>query len=112
MLLLKLAIISQIICNFKKIKIGNEINIATSKSVIIKDLIDKIALKMNYELIIEVDEIRLRPLSSEVDKLLGDNKKLLNILGNFNFTSLDEDLDITIDYLKIAEAGINHNGRF
>ncbi len=122
-------IISQIICNFKKIKIGNiyssrdfvfvkdtakiliklmeyeniignEINIATSNAIVIKDLINKIALKMNYEPVIEVDEIRLRPLSSEVDKLLGANKKLLNILGNFNFTSLDEGLDITIDYFK------------
>ena len=56
--------------------IGQEINIATQQEISIGDLAKEIISQINPEARIVCDEQRLRPEKSEVNRLLGSNKKI------------------------------------
>lgn len=59
--------------------IGEEINIATKQEISIKDLADEIIAQINPKARIICDEERLRPEKSEVNRLLGDNTKIMQL---------------------------------
>ncbi len=83
--------------------IGEEINIATSKEISIKDLASEIIRQINKDATIICDEERLRPEKSEVNRLLGSNekiKKLTNWEPKFTFA---EGIKETIDWFKVPE---------
>ncbi len=61
--------------------IGEEINIATSKEISIGDIANEIVQQINPAAKIICDETRLRPEKSEVNRLLGCNKKILKLTG-------------------------------
>lgn len=83
--------------------IGQEINIATSREISIGDLAKLIINKINTDAKIKTDEKRIRPENSEVERLLGSNEKLRNLTGWVPQTSLEEGLDITINWFKNPE---------
>ena len=56
--------------------VGQEINIATQKEISIGDLANEIISQINPKARIVCDEQRLRPEKSEVNRLLGSNKKI------------------------------------
>nr|WP_252255031.1 GDP-mannose 4,6-dehydratase [Clostridium sp. ZBS12] len=83
--------------------IGEEINIATSKEISIRDLASEIIRQINKDATIICDEERLRPKKSEVNRLLGSNekiKKLTNWEPKFTFA---EGIKETIDWFKVPE---------
>ena len=83
--------------------IGEEINIATSSEISIGDLAQKIINLINPKAKIIYDETRIRPENSEVDRLFGSNKKILELTNWKQSTSLDEGLKITIDWFRNPE---------
>lgn len=59
--------------------IGEEINIATQKEISIGELAQEIITQINKNATIVCEEERLRPEKSEVNRLLGSNKKILEL---------------------------------
>ncbi len=61
------------------ITIGHEINIAMQEEITIGDLAQNIINQINPQASIISDEIRLRPEKSEVERLFGSNKKIMEL---------------------------------
>lgn len=80
--------------------IGQEINIATQKEISIGELADELIRQINPNAKIVCDEIRLRPENSEVNRLLGSNKKIKELTNWEPKYSLEEGLKETIEFLK------------
>ena len=80
--------------------IGEEINIATQKEISIGELAQKLIDLINPHARIICDEGRMRPEKSEVNRLLGSNKKLLQLTNWKQQYSLEEGLMNTIEFLK------------
>lgn len=59
--------------------IGQEINIATNREMSIGDIAQEIIKRINPMAQIVCDEERMRPEKSEVNRLLGDNSKILQL---------------------------------
>lgn len=80
--------------------IGQEINIATQKEISIGQLAEELIKQINPNAKIVCDEIRLRPENSEVNRLLGSNKKIKELTNWEPKYSLEEGLKETIEFLK------------
>lgn len=80
--------------------IGEEINIATGKEITIGELAQTIIDQINPEVKIVCDQIRLRPEKSEVDRLLGDNKKILRLTDWQPQYDLAAGLKATISWIE------------
>ncbi len=80
--------------------VGEDINIATGKEISIKNLAEKLINLINPKAKIVVDEDRLRPENSEVERLLGSNEKLKKLTGWTPQYSLEEGLKETIEWFK------------
>jgi NAD dependent epimerase/dehydratase len=80
--------------------IGEVINIGSGFEISMGDLAEKIRTLMNSDIPITTDEERLRPEKSEVNRLLADTTKAKEILGWAPEYSLDQGLQITIDWFK------------
>lgn len=80
--------------------IGEEINIATQNEISIGELANEIISQINPNAQIICDEERFRPENSEVNRLLGSNKKI-KLLTNWepNYT-LKEGIRETINWMK------------
>ena len=83
--------------------IGEEINIATGEEISIGDLARKIINMINPEAKIVTEKRRLRPEKSEVERLLGDNRKLKKLTNWTPKYSLDKGLKITVEWFKNQE---------
>ena len=83
--------------------IGEEINIATSSEITVGDLAQKLIDSINPSAKIITDDVRLRPEKSEVERLFGSNKKILELTNWKQKISLDEGLKLTIDWFKNPE---------
>jgi NAD dependent epimerase/dehydratase len=83
--------------------IGEEINIATQSEITIGDLANSIIKKINPAAKVITDDIRLRPEKSEVRRLFGSNEKLKSLTNWKQTFSLDQALDITIDWFSKKE---------
>jgi NAD dependent epimerase/dehydratase len=82
---------------------GHEVNIATQTEITIGDLAVEICRQINPCAEIRRDESRFRPASSEVDRLLGANKKLSQITGWTPSTPLKKGLKKTIEWFREPE---------
>ena len=82
---------------------GEEINIATQREVSMGDLAQSIIQIVNPEATIETDEIRLRPENSEVERLLGSNRKIGELTEWKLKYSLEEGLRETIQWFSNKE---------
>jgi len=80
--------------------IGEEINIASGEDVTIGDLAKLIIRKINPSAEIVLDDERVRPENSEVDRLLGSNEKIRKLTDWKPRIQLDEGLEMTIDWLR------------
>lgn len=80
--------------------IGEEINIATQKEISIRELAEELIRQINPQAKIICDEQRLRPEKSEVNRLLGSNKKILELTSWKPQYSFEEGLAETIAFLR------------
>lgn len=80
--------------------IGEEINIASQKEISIGDLVTQLIEIINPAAKIECDNQRIRPLKSEVERLLGSNQKLLRLTEWKEKYSFKEGLVETIEWFK------------
>lgn len=80
--------------------IGEEINIATQREISIGDLANELIRQINPTAHIIRDECRIRPEKSEVNRLLGCNKKIKELTNWTPQYTFEEGLSETIDFLK------------
>ncbi len=80
--------------------IGEDVNIATSSEISIKELAGKIIASINPEAKIITDDIRLRPEKSEVFRLFGSNEKLKSHTRWDTAYTLEQGLEETISWFK------------
>lgn len=83
--------------------IGEEINIATGIGVSIGQVADELINRLNPEVKIICAKERLRPEKSEVEKLIGCNKKLLALTDWQKEYDLKKGLAETIEWMKNPE---------
>ena len=80
--------------------IGEEINIATQTEISIGELASEIISQINPKACIICDEERLRPQNSEVNRLLGSNKKIKEITDWSPRYSFSDGIAETISWLR------------
>lgn len=80
--------------------IGEEINIATQQEISVGQLAKELIRQINPDARIICDEQRLRPEKSEVNRLLGSNKKIKDLTGWEPQYTLQQGLSETIDFLR------------
>lgn len=80
--------------------IGEEINIATQKEISIGELAKEIIQQINPNAKIICEEERLRPVKSEVNRLLGSNKKILELTDWTPQYSLQQGIQEIITWIK------------
>lgn len=80
--------------------IGKEINIATMHEISIGDLAQKMIDIINPNARIICDEQRLRPVNSEVERLLGDNRLLYSLTGFRPETTIEQGLKETTEFIR------------
>jgi len=83
--------------------LGQEINIATGKEIAIGDLANKIISFINNKAAIVNEKERMRPEKSEVERLLGNNEKLLQHTNWKQQYSIEEGLQLTIEWFRKKE---------
>ena len=83
--------------------VGEEVNIATGTEVSMQQTLDTIAHLMGAEITWERDEARIRPASSEVFRLCGDNSKIKRLTNWEPRVSLEEGLHRTIEWFTKPE---------
>jgi NAD dependent epimerase/dehydratase len=79
---------------------GEVINLGTGAEIPIRELAERIIELVGREVTLELDEDRLRPPESEVERLVADNAKARRLLGWEPAVNLDEGLQRTIDWLS------------
>ena len=80
--------------------IGEEINIATQNEISIGELAEELIRQINPKAKIICDDQRLRPEKSEVNRLLGSNKKIKSLTSWEPKYTFSEGLAETIEFLK------------
>ncbi|MDF2821600.1 MAG: NAD-dependent epimerase/dehydratase [Clostridiales bacterium] len=80
--------------------IGEEINIATGEEISIGNLANELIRQINPNARIICEEDRLRPENSEVNRLLGCNKKIKELTNWEAQYSFSQGLSETIEFLK------------
>ena len=80
--------------------IGQEINIATQKEISIGQLAEELIRQINPNAKIICDEQRLSPEKSEVNRLLGSNKKIKELTSWEPKYTFQEGLAETIEFLR------------
>jgi NAD dependent epimerase/dehydratase len=83
--------------------VGEEVNIASQVETSIGDLAKVLILQIRPEAKIRCDEKRMRPLKSEVERLLGSNEKIRRLTSWEPRFSLDQGLRKTIEWFRIPE---------
>ncbi len=80
--------------------IGEEINIATQKEISVGELANELIRQINPNAKIICENERLRPDKSEVNRLLGSNKKLMELTSWQTRYTFEEGLSETIDFFR------------
>lgn len=80
--------------------IGEEINISTQTEISIGDLAKKIINMINPKAKLKHSKSRVRPVKSEVERLLGSNDKIKDLTGWVPEHTLDSGLKKTITWFK------------
>lgn len=80
--------------------IGQEINIATQREISIGQLAEELIRQINPQACVICDEQRLRPEKSEVNRLLGSNKKIMELTNWKPQFTFEQGLAETIEFLK------------
>lgn len=80
--------------------LGEVVNIATQKAISIGTLAERLVRIINPDARIARDSKRLRPRNSEVERLCGNNTKIMKCTGWSPQTDLQTGLRETIDWLR------------
>ncbi len=80
--------------------VGEEINIATGTEISIGRLAEELISQINPQAVIKTDEQRLRPTNSEVERLLGDNKKFESLCGVLEKHSFSDGIAKTVEFIR------------
>lgn len=80
--------------------IGQEINIATQKEISIKELALELIRQINPDARIVCESERLRPDKSEVERLLGSNRKIMELTNWRPQYTFEEGIAETIEFLR------------
>lgn len=80
--------------------IGEEINIATQHEISIGEVAELLIKKINEKAVIVCDEERIRPQKSEVNRLLGCNKKIKMLTDWTPQFTFEQGIEQTICFLK------------
>lgn len=83
--------------------IGQEVNIATQSEISVGDLAKILINQINPNAIIISDDIRLRPVKSEVFRLFGSNEKIKSMTKWKQNYSLDDGLKETVEWFRNKE---------
>ncbi|OOM77932.1 GDP-6-deoxy-D-mannose reductase [Clostridium puniceum] len=83
--------------------IGQEINIATEKEISIGQLAEELIRQINPNAKIVCDEERIRPDKSEVNRLLGSNKKIKELTNWRPKYTFEEGIMETIEWFRIKK---------
>jgi NAD dependent epimerase/dehydratase len=78
---------------------GEVINLGTGVEVSIAEIVQRVLKLLEQEVPVTIDDDRLRPPDSEVERLVADIAKAKVLLGWAPETDLDEGLQLTIDWL-------------
>jgi NAD dependent epimerase/dehydratase len=78
---------------------GEVINLGSGQEVAIGEIAERVLRALGRELPVELDEQRLRPPESEVERLIADTSKAKKLLGWEPAVDFDEGLRLTIDWL-------------
>lgn len=81
--------------------IGEEINIATQREISIGELAQELINQINPKAKIICDNQRIRPEKSEVNRLLGSNKKIKELTKWKPIYSFEEGIKETINWFKV-----------
>ncbi len=79
--------------------VGEEINVATQKEIFIGELADELLRQINPDAKIICDEQRSRPEKSEVNRLLGSNRKIMKLIEWRPRYTFEEGLINTIAFM-------------
>lgn len=79
---------------------GMTINVGSGKKISMGALLNRILSRMKVQKDLVMERERVRPDKSEVMELICDNRKAKSLLGWSPRYSLDDGLDIVIDYVK------------
>ena len=79
---------------------GTATNIGSGREVSMRELLKRIADRLDADVEVETDSQRVRPEASEVDRLLCDNTKIRNRAGWAPEYALDDGLDETIPWFR------------
>lgn len=80
--------------------LGEVVNLGSGSAVSIKDVILKVSEIVGRDVEIEVDEKRLRPVKSEVSRLLADSSKAQKLAGWHAQVPLEEGLRRTCEWIE------------
>lgn len=83
--------------------IGEEINIATGVEISVGEMASELISQINPSAKIVSDNDRMRPTNSEVNRLLGCNKKLLSLTSWTHQYNLAKGLAETIEWFRAPE---------
>ena len=83
--------------------IGEEINIASETEITIADLAGLLVQRLNPVAHLDLDDRRLRPERSEVERLVGSNEKIRRLTGWSPAIDLATGLDLTIDWFRSGD---------
>lgn len=86
--------------------VGRTINIGSGREIAIGDLVDLIGGLLGSPVRVALDETRVRPAASEVDRLMADNTLARTLLGWSPAVTVEAGLERTIDWLRC------HAGRY
>ena len=88
---------------------GDSINIGMQEEISVIDLVKKISKIANKKVEIEIDNQRVRPDKSEVDRLLCDNSKLIKNSNWKPIYNIDTGLKETINWIDQNKNLFKHN---
>ena len=80
--------------------VGRTINLGSGREICVGDLANLIAGLMGKPIEIEVENQRVRPSGSEVERLIADTKLLQNLTDWKPHITLEQGLELTISWIK------------
>jgi dTDP-glucose 4,6-dehydratase len=80
--------------------VGRTIQLGTGHDVTIGEVVDRVAALLGKELEVELDDTRVRPAASEVERLISSPALALDVLGWSPKTDLDAGLRRTIAWME------------
>jgi dTDP-glucose 4,6-dehydratase len=80
--------------------IGQVVNLGSGSEIKIRDLVELVGRLLGQSVEIVTDEQRVRPVGSEVERLLADNRLAQQLLDWTPAISLEDGLRLTIDWIK------------